>query len=262
VSVGETLREARETRGVSVEDVSAATRIRATLIRAIEADDYKPCGGAVYARGHIRSIARVVGVDPAPLIAEFDAAHQPEGPEQPTTAAVETTPAQTDRTALSRSDRRRGPNWAAAMAGALVLVVILAVIGLTHHNGSGNGTTASPPHSGASPSTSASSTPASPPPSAVAQLPTSADEATMLVRSTKGRTWLSVSDSKGGTLFQGILEQGHQKLFTAKHSLTFTIGNAAAVDVVVNGHDIGSPHAAGLVSRGKVIPGANTVQQT
>ena len=76
--LGAALTAAREQRGLSVEDVAAATRIRATIIRAIEADDFAACGGAVYARGHLRSVAQVVGADPKPLIAEFDRRfHQP-----------------------------------------------------------------------------------------------------------------------------------------------------------------------------------------
>ena len=80
MSVGEDLARAREACGMSVEDVSSATRIRAGLIRSIEADDFDACGGAVYARGHLRSIARAIGADPDPLVAEFDRTHQPEEP--------------------------------------------------------------------------------------------------------------------------------------------------------------------------------------
>ncbi len=53
--------------------VSQRTRIRETLICAIERGDYDACGGDFYARGHIRAIARGVGADPVPLIAAYDA---------------------------------------------------------------------------------------------------------------------------------------------------------------------------------------------
>lgn len=72
VSIGTTLSRARETAGLSVAEVSARTRIRTPLIRAIEADDFGPCGGDFYARGHIRAIARIVGVDSRPLIDAYD----------------------------------------------------------------------------------------------------------------------------------------------------------------------------------------------
>jgi cytoskeletal protein RodZ len=78
MSIGGTLADARYRAGLSVADVSARTRIRPALIRAIERDDFGACGGDFYARGHVRAIARVVGVDSEPLISEYDAAH-PDG---------------------------------------------------------------------------------------------------------------------------------------------------------------------------------------
>jgi hypothetical protein len=74
MSIGETLAQARRWAALSVQEVSQRTRIRETLVRDIERDDYSGCGGDFYTRGHIRAIARVVGADPEPLIAEYDAA--------------------------------------------------------------------------------------------------------------------------------------------------------------------------------------------
>jgi Helix-turn-helix domain len=82
VGIGGALAEARSEAGLSVDQVSERTRIRATIIRAIERDDYAMCGGDFYARGHIRAIARVVGTDPAPLIQQYDIAHSPP-PDEP-----------------------------------------------------------------------------------------------------------------------------------------------------------------------------------
>lgn len=76
MSIGETLAQARRQSGLTVAEVSRRTRIRETLVRDIERDDYSACGGDFYTRGHIRAIARVVGTDSEPLIAEYDAAHQ------------------------------------------------------------------------------------------------------------------------------------------------------------------------------------------
>jgi Helix-turn-helix domain len=77
VGIGGALAEARTTAGLTIAQVSERTRIRETIIRSIELDDYSACGGDYYARGHIRAIARVVGTDPVPLIEEYDAAHMP-----------------------------------------------------------------------------------------------------------------------------------------------------------------------------------------
>jgi cytoskeletal protein RodZ len=75
VSIGETLAEARNRIGLTVREVSERTRVRETIIRDIERDDYSSCGADFYARGHIRAIARVVDIEPAPLIEQYDQAH-------------------------------------------------------------------------------------------------------------------------------------------------------------------------------------------
>jgi transcriptional regulator with XRE-family HTH domain len=77
VGIGGALAEARTEAGLTIAQVSERTRIRETIIRGIEQDDYSACGGDYYARGHIRAIARVVGTDPVPLIKEYDAARMP-----------------------------------------------------------------------------------------------------------------------------------------------------------------------------------------
>jgi cytoskeletal protein RodZ len=82
MSIGERLGRARQDARLSITQVSEQTRIRETVICGIEHDDFSPCGGDFYARGHIRSVARVVGVDAAPLIQEYDATTTP-GRNQP-----------------------------------------------------------------------------------------------------------------------------------------------------------------------------------
>jgi cytoskeletal protein RodZ len=73
VSIGEVLSDARCRSGLSIGEVTRETRIREEIVWAIELDDFSKCGGDFYARGHIRAIAAVVRVDPAPLIAQYDA---------------------------------------------------------------------------------------------------------------------------------------------------------------------------------------------
>ena len=75
MTVGETLTEARYQAGLSVDELSERTRIRSTVIRSIEQDDYAACGGELYVRGYVRAIAGAVGIDALPLIREFDQAH-------------------------------------------------------------------------------------------------------------------------------------------------------------------------------------------
>jgi hypothetical protein len=114
VSAGRTLAKARRDRGLTVAQVSQRTRIRQTIITAIEADDYSGCGGDFYARGHIRSIAKAVGVDPQPLVEEYDSAHGTHGP---------LTAVSLDALVASARTRRRRRTWPPLLG--VVLVVAL-----------------------------------------------------------------------------------------------------------------------------------------
>jgi cytoskeletal protein RodZ len=123
VSIGQTLARARGRAGLSVHHVSERTRIRETIIRAIEDDDYSGCGGDFYARGHIRSIAHAVGADPEPLISEYD---QIQGaPPEPVPAAEAFEP----MTPVRVRPRRR-VNWTvvATVAGVLVAMAVYLLI--------------------------------------------------------------------------------------------------------------------------------------
>lgn len=73
MSAGQMLRSAREAAGMSLDDLAHATKLRASILAAMEQDDFTHCGGTVYARGQLRSIAPVLGIDAVALVAAFDA---------------------------------------------------------------------------------------------------------------------------------------------------------------------------------------------
>jgi len=122
VSIGEALAEARGQAGLTVAEVSQRTRIRETVIRGIECDDYAPCGGDFYARGNIRSIATAVGADPEPLVSEYDAAHRARGALSAVSLDELVTTAQTPA--------RRRPNWAVVLGLALAAALGFAAYNL------------------------------------------------------------------------------------------------------------------------------------
>lgn len=68
---GEHTRRERELRGVSLEEVSAATRISVTFLEALERGDWEKLPGGVFRRGFIRSVGRFLGLDEENLIAEY-----------------------------------------------------------------------------------------------------------------------------------------------------------------------------------------------
>ena len=123
MSIGEALSEARREAGLTVAQVSQRTRIRQTIIRGIEGDDYSVCGGDFYARGHIRSIAKVVAADPGPLIKEFDTTHRAPGAVSATSIDELLT---RSRAAGQQRRERQRRSWA-VVAGAVTVGLALLV---------------------------------------------------------------------------------------------------------------------------------------
>lgn len=69
--VGELIAAARTSRGMSIEDVAEATKLRSLIIEAIEQGDYGISGGEAYLIGHLRMIAEVVGLDGDDLVERY-----------------------------------------------------------------------------------------------------------------------------------------------------------------------------------------------
>ena len=74
MTVGESLAQARRKAGLTIDELSERTKIRASVISSIEADDYEACGGDLYVRGYVRAIAGAIGVDAQGLIRSYDQA--------------------------------------------------------------------------------------------------------------------------------------------------------------------------------------------
>jgi cytoskeleton protein RodZ len=263
MSLGSELSAAREAAGMTLAQVADRTRIRSTVIAGIEADDFSLCGGDVYARGHIRTIAKVVGIDPEPLVAEFDQLHAPQGP-----SATEVFEADAARVG---SVDRRGPNWTAAMA--TVVVVLLLVAGFQLLRGGGGAPTAGPaatttgtsggPASSSSAPASTTSTTSTPTvsssPTVIAQVPPSAQGVRMKVSVVGGRSWVSVS-AGSRKAYEGVLPDGTVRVFTDTKQIKIVIGNAGVVHLVVNGVDLGTAGGNGQVVRLTFGPGDPTAQ--
>lgn len=75
MAIGPQLVAARTAAGLTLADVNTATHIRVDVLAGIDGDDFSRCRGNSYARGHVRAYARAVGVDPEPLLQEFNASH-------------------------------------------------------------------------------------------------------------------------------------------------------------------------------------------
>jgi cytoskeletal protein RodZ len=245
-SIGRALQQARIAAGLTVDDISTATRVRLPIVHAIEADDFAPCGGDVYARGHIRTLAKAVRLDPAPLLEQYDADHG--GRPAPTPAAP-----------LFEAERirpeRRGPNWTAAMVAAIV--VVIGFVGFTLVSGGDDdstaqvaeGATASAGKTGSPTPGDTKPTDTAPEPSDSAIAAAPQDKVTVQVSATDGRSWISAKDHNGRLLFDGLLKQGESKTFQDSSKIRLVLGDAGAIQLYVNGKKINDDFRPGAVER-------------
>lgn len=239
MSIGVTLAAARQAAGMSVAQLSGRTRIRETVIYAIERDDFSLCGGDFYARGHVRNVAKTLGLDPDATVRQFDDEHG--GVPRPVRAAAVF---QAESTIKLRE--RRSPNWSTAMAIALAIV---AVFGVTRVMSGSGGTLATgadlkqSPAPAPSPAGSASRPPVNP----KAAKPLS-DLVTLQVKANKP-TWVEIADAKGKAVFRGTLPKGRTATWKTHKEMRVTFGNAGGVDLQVNGRNVGSPGKPGQLVR-------------
>ncbi len=224
MSIGESLAEARRRAGLTVTQVSQQTRIREAIVRGIEQDDFSQCGGDFYARGHIRSIAGVVGTDPAPLISEYDAEHGPPGALRAADVFEPSTPI--------KIRERRPPSLR-----FIVVLVLLAVIGYSaYHLISDRGKTNHPTASGSrtsqpapSPSRTPTPTPSSSP------TPTPSDVVINLAVGSEPCWVLLTNASDGSQIYMGTILAGNTMTWTESEAVNIRLGNPAAVVLTVNG---------------------------
>jgi cytoskeletal protein RodZ len=228
VSIGDALTAARRQAGLTITQVSQRTCIRETIVRGIERGDYSACGGDFYARGHIRSIARAVGADPDALIREYDTAH---GAPQAITAADVFEPS-----SPIRLKERRGPNWSAAMALALALIVGFVVyqawpssnVSRIAAQGAGGPAPRHTQRPSARPSPSHSPRPA-------------ADRAVVIHLTAVEDCWVQLSTASGLSIFSGIVYAGTAKRWTEHRAVSLLLGNPGGIALTVNGKNLGSP---------------------
>lgn len=76
MSPGFVLRQAREARGLSIEDVAQALKLAVRQVEAIEEDAFDRLRGLTFARGFVRNYARMLDIDPQPLLDAISPAEQ------------------------------------------------------------------------------------------------------------------------------------------------------------------------------------------
>jgi cytoskeleton protein RodZ len=115
---GAKLKAERERRGLSAQKAADELHLDRWVIDALEADDYKRIGPTVYARGHLKKYAALLGLPPAEILAGYES--RPPGPVEATSAGP----------SMLLSTRDEGPafgHWSPAqIVGCLVAALLLA----------------------------------------------------------------------------------------------------------------------------------------
>ncbi|MCL4542107.1 MAG: DUF4115 domain-containing protein [Chloroflexi bacterium] len=270
-TVGQQLREAREARGISLEELSRETRIRLAYLEALERDEYERLPAIVYARGFLRTCASYLGLEPEVLLRQFEMDYRPISPQRPQS------PQEVPVTVWHGPSPR-------AMTGAVAIVVIVLVIAFLFRQYSlFVAESASGLASASTTSSTLSFTTSVPVIPTVTPLPTqvptslpvtsqthsvttSITSGTTAVSATATRTptpsapltlslhflrtcWLRVIVD-GKMVFEGTLQPGSTRTWTAQQFITVRLGNAGGVDVVFNGKDEGiAGHPGEVVDR-------------
>lgn len=230
MSIGDALAQARSQAGLTMTQVSQRTCIRETIVRGIEHDDFSACGGDFYARGHIRSIARVVGIDSEPLIHEYDTTH---GAPQAIRAADVFEPA----TPIKLKERR-SPNWSLAM-----IIVLALVVGYGVYRAVGAVTSPGRPAAAAPPSHHPSAAAAAP--STPAPTPTHVSHTVVIRLTAIEDCWVEFTTPAGGYLSQDYVVGGSSMTWTFHRNVTMQIGNPGGILLTVNGKNLGRPGSVG-----------------
>src|SRR6516165_3407766 len=79
--IGARLRSAREKRGLTVLQAAEKLHVDARVLEALESQDFAALGAAVYARGHLRRYAELLGESPPELQRLYDDSTHTEQPD-------------------------------------------------------------------------------------------------------------------------------------------------------------------------------------
>ncbi len=243
--IGAELARARHQLGLTIDDLADRTRIRPSVIEALEVDDVAPCGGDFYARGHLRMLARVLGIDADKLLETYDAhfATNPVSPRQ-----VFEVELASGTTGMVRGTRG-GSRWGGLIAAVLVLMMAWGVAQYFLDDTGAPDTTRDttvPLNPAGLGSPGVGNPPVEP--------ETTAEPATTWVRVTAvgGVSRVFVKDASGEVVFRGVLTDGERHRVSGESPLMVRAGDGGIVRLGSESGGLGLMGAPGEQSRERV----------
>jgi len=133
-TIGKQLLRARQARGLTLEEAALETRIRASQLAALEADDYSSFGNNTYARGFLQIYGRFLRVDVGPVTRELESGNPISvGDYQYLNAVTEEEPTRDQPRMRSSMSRREPERRRPSVAPLIAFIVMLAIAGLAAH---------------------------------------------------------------------------------------------------------------------------------
>jgi len=231
-TLGRTLRAARESRGLSLREISDQTRISRRYLEAIEAEEFKHLPGGIFNRSFVKSFARAVGVPEERALELYTRALRERG------EASDDAPTTRQSSRIYTDDApARSPLLTAALSLVILAVISLGVYAWLHYYKRTSDTAAAPPPPAGSGQPAAPQGQAQPAaPAAAAAQTTPAGALSVRVRARGEDVWLrsKVDDAQSA---DGILKVDEVKDFSAGSSLKLRYAKikAPALEVTING---------------------------
>jgi len=231
------LQQAREAAGLSVEQISAITNIRAGVIRDLEINSVEICGGIAYARGHVRSIAKAINsktgkainIDADVLVAELEASQSIESKK------IIDQLAENNVADKPKEKKRMKFGTLATISATALSVGFIAQVAINNVASISDGvTTVSVKKPSVQESTSQINLPAG---------------VNLVLTGIYGKSWVGISNLDGQVIFNGQITEEQVVAFNDPKILKVVIGNAGAVKLNLNGTDLGVAGADGEVVR-------------
>ncbi|MFL6108472.1 MAG: RodZ domain-containing protein [Marmoricola sp.] len=229
--IGPKILHAREMLDMSIDELSQRTRIRPHVLEAIEVDDFGPCGGDFYARGHLTAISRVLGLTLDPLMKTYDEryAQAPINARRVFEAELSSGLSGGMRATLG------GPRWSLLIGSVLCLTMVWGLARLFAGD---------PEHLTAAPDTSSQSAGL-----AANQKPITSPlmkTTTMTVSASHAATHVVVRDRTRKVLWSGDLALGKARKIVGLAPFKVTADNGGGVEVSVRGKARGTVGTAGV----------------
>jgi cytoskeletal protein RodZ len=238
-SIGQTLRHAREERGVELSDVELATKIRVKFLQAMESDRWEELPAPVYARGFLDIYGRYLGLDQKALLESYRERVEGEREEPIPGSVIKPGTLRQNRHAHRGRSISWGPIAKVGAAAAAVVVLGLVIVGsIGGSDDSGDGGKAGDGKRPASESAAPAATTGS-----TSTTTTASGEVSVELKAT-APVWVCLVDDRGRPLVNSeTLSPNDARGPFSASAFEMTFGNGS-VDLTVDGEAQSVPHLA------------------